>query len=89
MTDALLEKCPFCGGDDIKMSGDHTVFCSCGASVTEYNYTENTTDIVVGMWNTRSLNLDPLIKRAAKMKDQGSAYLDLCSANYKLNKANK
>jgi Lar family restriction alleviation protein len=80
-----LLPCPFCGGDNIKMIGDHTVYCSCGASVNEYNYNENTTDKVVSMWNHRSTNLEPLINRVSKMKGQGSAYTDLCSANYKLN----
>ena len=86
MINLKLQPCPFCGGNDIKMSGDHTVFCPCGASVNEYNYTENTTDKVISMWNSRSLNLEPLINRVTKMKNQGSAYIDLCSANYKLNK---
>jgi len=88
MTEIFFEPCPFCGGEDIKMSGDHTVYCGCGASVTEYNYTDHSTDIVIGMWNKRSLKLDPLIRRVSKIKDQGSAYIDLCSANFKLKKEN-
>ncbi len=84
MTNIKLHACPFCGGNDIKMSGDHTVYCKCGASVNEYDYTENTTDRVVAMWNKRSINLEPLINIIAKTPNQGSAYIDLCSANFKL-----
>lgn len=80
-----LHPCPFCGSSDIKMSGDHTVYCACGASVNEYDYTKNTSERVITMWNSRSLNLEPLIYHAANMTNQGSAYTDLCSANYKLN----
>lgn len=89
MNNTKLQPCPFCGGDDIRMSGDHTVFCGCGASVTEYDYTENTTDRVVGMWNRRALNLNPLIHQVSKLEGQGSAYTDLCSANYKLSDKRK
>ena len=40
----------------------------------------------INLWNSRSVNLEPLIYYVSKIDDQGSAYTDLCSANYKLNK---
>lgn len=84
MTNNKILPCPFCGGTDIRMSGDHTIYCKCGASVNEYDYAENTTERVILMWNRRSINLEPLINIVAKIPGQGSAYTDLCSANFKL-----
>lgn len=40
----------------------------------------------INLWNSRSVNLEPLIHYVSKIDGQGSAYTDLCSANYKLNK---
>lgn len=88
MTDFVLEHCPFCGGAP-KPFGDHTIACDCGAAVTHYNYNHDERHVVFEKWNKRSLDIEPLIKRVAKMEGQGSAYTDLCSANYKLNRAKK
>ncbi len=83
-----LQPCPFCGGEP-KHYGDHSILCDCGAAVTHYNFDHNESHIVVDKWNGRSVNLEPIILKVSKLKDQGSAYTDLCSANYKLQRAVK
>ena len=83
MVNMELQPCPFCGGEP-KHSGDHSIWCDCGAAVTHYNYDHNESHIVIDKWNRRSKNLEPIINSVSKIKGQGSAYTDLCSANFKL-----
>lgn len=88
MINSELSACPFCSGEP-KRSGDHGIWCDCGASMTHYNFNPNESHIVIEKWNQRSLNLEPIIHKVSKLEGQGSAYTDLCSANYKLNKGKK
>jgi hypothetical protein len=84
-----LFPCPFCGGE-AKKCGDYKIFCKCGCCVELYNYSgKGDKDHVVNLWNTRAVNLGPIIQVVAKMDGQLSAYTDLCAANYKIKNSNQ
>jgi hypothetical protein len=82
MINLKLEVCPFCGGDAV-YNGSQSIICYCGASVFLSKHDGDLRSIVE-KWNSRSTNLEPLINQTAKADGQGSAYTDLCSANFKL-----
>jgi ribosomal protein S27AE len=82
MINLKLQSCPFCGGS-VTYNGSQSIICECGASVFLSKHDGDLRSIVE-KWNTRSTNLEPLINIVAKIPSQGSAYTDLCSANFKL-----
>lgn len=81
-----LMECPFCGRKP-EYSGDDCIYCICGASVSCYGRNETgDTSLVAAIWNERFLSVNPQILKTAKIPDLHSAYTDLCSAQWKINK---
>ena len=84
MIEQKLSPCPFCGLEP-RRSGDYCIYCDCGASVEIRNYSFPS-DIgrVDQLWNNRSTDLQPIIQKVSKLKGLGSAYIDMCSADFKI-----
>jgi len=81
-----LLKCPFCGREP-SFSGDDCIACDCGASVNAYGKSQiGDQGYIASIWNDRSLNVEPQILKLAKIPELQSAYTDLCSAQWKINK---
>ena len=79
-----LYNCPFCD-EAPSFSGDDCIFCECGVSVNAYGKNQiGDQDFVAAIWNNRSMNLTPQIIKSSKLPYLSSAYLDLCSADFKI-----
>ena len=81
-----LMECPFCGQQP-NFSGDDCIACDCGASINCYGKNQlGDQNYITKMWNSRALSVKPQILRTAKIPDLQSAYTDLCSAQWKIEK---
>jgi len=81
-----LIECPFCGGQP-SFSGDDCIYCDCGASMSAYGKNKmGDQGYVADLWNNRALNLAPQIIKCSKIPELQSAYIDLCSAQWKIEK---
>ena len=84
LVDMELIECPFCGKIP-SFSGDDCVLCECGASVRrQEGKCSVDKDGAAAKWNNRYLSVKPQILKAAKIQDAHGAYLDLCSAQWKI-----